>query len=274
MADYFDILFSDGHHPYTGRYTLWGYLLLTPNPARAVKRQLLLARKAVAAWCKKIPGKFRYPVPLYVFYLAGIFLVEQKRIDAAVAMLLMLDTYARPSEATDLRVESVVAPSTGRGGPGLWGIIIGNEDLGDRTKTGESDDTVILGSSDRQWIAEVVAKWYGKRSANNDDLMFPALDLAKLEALYRRAATHLKCGCVKITPHVCRHSAPSHDILNGIRNIGAVQRRGRWQHPKSVRRYEKSGRLLMQFTRVPLHLARRARSAGPALRDMILAQLK
>lgn len=43
-----------------------------------------------------------------------------------------------------------------------------------------------------------------------------------------------------VTPHVFRHSGPSHDHSAKNRSLVDIQRRGRWAAPSSVRRYEKA----------------------------------
>ena len=58
-------------------------------------------------------------------------------------------------------------------------------------------------------------------------------------------------GILKLAPHLIRHSGPSDDVLNKLASLTAGKKRGRWARDASVRRYEKSGRSLMQIARLP-----------------------
>ena len=274
MTNYFDVLFADAQHPFVGKYVLWGYLLLYPDARRHDRDRLVLARAALHAWCRRVPGSSRHPLPLSVFYLVAEYFVKIDRVDAAIATLLMVESYARPSEIVNLAVQSVICPSSGRRGPRQWGILIGNADLKEFTKTGQSDDTVILGTSDRRWIVTVFALWHAKQVRAKADRVFPQLSLQSLEALFRKAHTQLCLNKLRVTPHVCRHSGPSHDVLNKIRSISEVQARGRWLSPKSCRRYEKSGRLLLQYARLDPRVARRAAIAETSLERLLTDILK
>lgn len=44
--------------------------------------------------------------------------------------------------------------------------------------------------------------------------------------------------------HMLRHGAASEDFFRGLRRLDAIQVRGRWRSFASIRRYQKSGRLL------------------------------
>ncbi|CAK0855523.1 unnamed protein product [Prorocentrum cordatum] len=135
------------------------------------------------------------------------------------------------------------------------------------TKTGESDDTVVLDSIGREWVGPVLEMWARRRKSDacSDQLVFPHLSLAKYEALFRKYSRSVLGKVGHLTPHVARHSAPSHDALVRARSLAVVQKRGRWAHAKSVKRYEKSGRLLLQAARLPSELARRATAAGASI---------
>lgn len=180
IARFFDALASDAVQPSTGRCVLWGYLLLVPSAKRADPDRLLLSRKALIGWSRLMPGRSRHPVPLVIFFLIAQWCGLQGRLDAAVAIIVMVDSYARPSEIVNLKLSSVVRPSKSHR---LWGLVIGNADLSERTKTGETDDTIILGTRSRTWIVQVFGGWVALRDAeNNGDQFFPNLDLAGLRS--------------------------------------------------------------------------------------------
>ncbi|CAK0875312.1 unnamed protein product, partial [Prorocentrum cordatum] len=269
MCKYFDKLMSDARHPAEGRYALWGYLTFFPRSDIAKSARLMMAREAMKGWTRRFPGSSRHPWPLSVFFLFMTVFMKDKHIGAAVALAIQLDAYLRPSEICDLRWCSVVRPSSSssRLARGRWAVVIGNSDLGETTKTGECDDTVVLNSPGRDWVGSVLEMWARRRpsSSRPEDPVFPNLSLAKYEALFRQYSRSVLGKTGHLTPHVARHSAPSHDVLTGARSLSMVQKRGRWAHPKSVKRYEKSGRLLLQAARLPPELARRAAAAEASI---------
>ena len=263
MCRYFDILLRDAWHPYVGRYVLFGYLLFFPRSDIKKASRLTMAREAIAGWVRRVPGASRHPWPIGVFFLLMSRLLSDNAVDAAIACLLQFDAYLRPSEVCSLRWASVAAPTTGLGTlySSKWAIVIGNADLGERTKTGQSDDTVILGSPGREWVLTVLKLWHAHQSSSGSEFVFPGLTLARYEKLFRCHSKRLLHPIGFVTPHVVRHSAPSHDVFSGSRSLAQVKRRGRWAHDNSVKRYEKSGRLLLQASRLPTDIARKARAA-------------
>ena len=69
-----------------------------------------------------------------------------------LAVLVQLDGYLRPSEVLSLTREHLVPPS----GPRypLWGIVVCLSELGERTKTGTTDDSIFIGDlSARSWMS-------------------------------------------------------------------------------------------------------------------------
>eukprot|EP00959_Pyramimonas_sp_CCMP1952_P280435 5861820-Pyramimonas_sp.AAC.1 len=170
--------------------------------------------------------------------------LKSGRVGAAIALAIQLDAYLRPSEICELRWCSVVRPSalSSRLARARWAVAIGNSDLGETAKTGESDDTVVLNLPGREWIGSMLDTWVRRSGTNasSDDFVFPSLTLAKYEALFRKFSRSLLGKLGPLTPHVARHSAPSHDVFVGSRSLAFLQKRGRWAHPKSVKRCEKS----------------------------------
>ncbi|CAK0890753.1 unnamed protein product [Prorocentrum cordatum] len=161
MCKYFDVLMSDARHAAEGRYTLWGYLTFFPRPDIAKSARLAMAREAMKGWVRRFPGSSRHPWPLSVFYLFMSVFLKDNHTEAAVALAIQPDAYLRPSEICELRWCSVVQPSklSSSLSRNKWAVVIGNSDLGETTKTGESDDTVVLDSIGREWVGSVLQMW-------------------------------------------------------------------------------------------------------------------
>ena len=138
------------------------------------------------------------------------------------------------------------------------------------TKSGEYDDTVIVGEkasvdANSGWVADVLASLKAKTPATRPIL---PLTMADSERIFKEAISGCQLQTLRCTPHCCRHGGPSTDVAIAVRDLRAVQRRGRWKGDASVRRYEKTGRLhrqLARLTAVDMKKAKRAAALRPAL---------
>jgi hypothetical protein len=61
--------------------------------------------------------------------------------------------------------------------------------------------------------------------------------------LYRTIAEIGKSMGIALVPYILRHSGVTVDRAENARSTEECQKRGRWKHPSSMRRYEKAGRL-------------------------------
>ena len=68
-----------------------------------------------------------------------------------------------------------------------------------------------------------------------------------LLAAVREAASALGAAALRVTPHCFRHGGASHDRAVRARTLPEIQRRGMWASPNSVRRYDKHGRIGLQW---------------------------
>ena len=55
-----------------------------------------------------------------------------------------------------------------------------------------------------------------------------------------------------MSPHQLRHSGPSHDRYNELRDFPDIQARGMWRQLQSVRIYEKHALLLQMWSVLPI----------------------
>jgi hypothetical protein len=191
LCQYFDVLLRDACHPRVGRYTLFGYLMFYPRTDLRKQNRLCMARDALAGWSKRLPGSSRHPWPISVFYLVMHSLLKARALEAAVALLIQFDAYLRPSEVCSLCWSSVASPQPGLGTvyASKWAVIIGNTDLQERTKTGQSDDTIILGSPGREWVPTVLKLWKARhaRVSPDEPALFPSLSLGVYEKTFSDA---------------------------------------------------------------------------------------
>ena len=186
--------------------------------------------------------------------------IADECVEGAAALLLQLDTYARPSEVVQLTRRDIIKPTTKH--CKYWGVIFGNSEIDAFTKTGTQDDTVLLDSHDREF-AQTVLAWLIRSRPSPDDELFPDLDLSSYEALFRNARQKLHLQQFGLTPHAVQHSGPSADFLSRSRSAAEIQSRGRWKTAKSIQRYQKPGQMLAKMNRIPEHIWPEARLALP-----------
>ena len=93
-------------------------------------------------------------------------------------------------------------------------------------------------------------KW-ALRQAGPTETLFAGLSLPLFEKEMREAAALTKLEPLSPTPHMLRHGGPSADVFLGARTLLQVQKRGRWNSMQSVKRYEKSAKLLRMVRLLP-----------------------
>lgn len=248
MATYFNCLYEDGDSQNSASYTLFGWIALKSVPHGPERQLLPLSRAALSAWRGAAPGKSRVGVPPQVIFHFAWYCAQHDHVDAAAAVLLQYDSYARPSEILGVRGVDVIPPVGALSN--CWGILFGNFDSGVPTKSGSFDDVVLTDSAHRSFAGKIlkhISRWR-KRSEGE---LFPHLTLTVYEGLFRDFSKRFKLPAHSFTPHVIRHSGPSYDILHRYRNLQDIQARGRWASASSVARYKKPGRMLLQSSLLP-----------------------
>ena len=248
MATYFNMLFDDGSAQNTASYTLFGWITLRVVPNGPERDLLPLSLAALTAWRSSSPSKSRVGVPPQVIYCFAQYCISQDHVDAAAAVLLQYDLYVRPSEILGVRGVDIVPPVSTL--TSFWGVIFGNSDFGEPTKSGAYDDVVLADPTHRTYACTVLKHIY-KKCKQSPKCIFPRLTLSVYEGLFRDFSKLHKLAPQVFSPHVIRHSGPSFDVMHSHRDIAAIQSRGRWASAASVARYKKPGRLLLQASQLP-----------------------
>ncbi len=240
-------------------------------------------RRALAGFLKDDPPKSEDPCPLEAAAVIGEWLLTRKMLLpklAGLAFLSSYDLFTRPSEILNAKADDVVVPAVGRYKD--TSLVVapstatrGSEEPRRPAKSGEFDDTVIAGLKGLrlEFVAEIL-KHLKKQTHGQDNLFWP-LELGAYERLMQKAVTALDLGALHITPHSARHCGASSASLLKLLKIKEIQRRGRWLAPKSVRRYEKAGKLTRQVSLMAKQLVCRGeRLLLGELRDLALEASK
>jgi hypothetical protein len=111
------------------------------------------------------------------------------------------------------------------------------------SKTHMFDGSVLLDSSQREWLGPLVLKWAESR---RQQASLWSLSNYQWNKCLRDAVKSLGLPW-KVSAYVLRHTGPSQDVLSRDRTLEQVKRRGRWSSDQTVRRYEKSSRVLARL---------------------------
>jgi hypothetical protein len=189
--------------------------------------------------------------------------------DAARCVILQFDTYLRPDYAIELTGADVLKPTSAR--HTLWTIMVRrSDDLDEGSaadlsraaarierrrpgKTGEHDCAVLVGeaasaAAGRGFVTPALRAWTA--DLNDDDLLFPTLNLAAYNRALQWAVRRLGLEPLCLVAHSARHGGASCDAVLAVRDFAAIQSRGLWKDPRSVARYKKPGLYNKQLTRM------------------------
>ena len=267
ISSFMDHLFFLGESQWTGRMVLYGTAFIK-NLSFAHPATMVCSKRALRGWGKAAPEFSRGPLPWVGLAAICDWLVESRGslgLQAARALALQGDGYFRPSELLNIQRSHVTTPLPRLGSRfKTYAIVVAPSQrdpqdvdggLHRAAKSGHFDDTVLIGDkasleAGRSWVLPLMRKLL-KAASSPSDYLFPCLTLPVLERLFSEATAALGMQRLHATPHSVRHLGASEDSLAGLRTMGQIQGRGRWQAAASVARYSKHARLLRQVAALP-----------------------
>ena len=275
LKQYMEWLLLQREAPQVGRWALFGTCLLKfPHLGRG-QHVMPLARASLRGWLKEFPGRVRDPCPLSVAYDIGCNWLAEMTMDGlfrAAALALQVDTYLRPGALFSILRDDLIKPHRAAGLEyQQWMLVVAPSTRKARTKTGEQDDSIVLGIADRSYVKTVASELHFLTQPGTT--IFKAVTLAKYEAAFRRSAQELDLHRLRLVPHCLRHTGPSHDRYHGFLSQAGIKDRGKWASDLSVRRYEKHAMLLRQLALLEPDQARRARKSAKDFPRLLLARL-
>ena len=268
MTQFIHELCEDGRCFTDASYAVFGWIALRSDLHMAEKEQLPFAKQALKGWKSRFPPTSRAGVDLQLWDLVALQCARKMQFETAAAILIQGDTYLRPCELLALKKTNILQPQAVRR-PEVWGVIIAPFEDGEPTKAGEFDDVVLFNTQQRLDTSAVVKSVF---SANRGHAqLFPHLTYKKYCEQISQAAASLGLSALHLTPHILRHSGASHDAYHNIRDSQQIQERGRWKASRSVQRYKKPGRMLLQHGKVPRATWTNARTARSQVVPLLTA---
>ncbi|CAK0819536.1 unnamed protein product, partial [Prorocentrum cordatum] len=214
LADFMNREFEQGHKSWRGEKLLAGIIFHSLRYGKNGYDKLPRTLRALKGWCRASPSRSRGPLTAGMRVSIVVEIARLGFLMAAVLTLIMVEGCLRPGEILGLTPEGNL-----------------------RSKTGESDDSIPLDSRRCGWM-DAIDQVFSRRPQGSERL----LDWSYREyvGVFRRAAANLNWTVV---PDQGRRTGASADRAENLRTQEQAMKRGRWQALRSVRRYEKAGRV-------------------------------
>ncbi|CAK0910262.1 unnamed protein product, partial [Prorocentrum cordatum] len=234
LASFMNREFDSGHKSRRGEKLLAGVIFHRPQYGRHGADHLPRPLRALKGRCKASPSHSRRPLTIGMRAAICVEMARMGYLLAAAPSLVMVECYLRPGEMLGLTPRSFLPPAPG--GVASWALLLFPQEGNLRSKTGESDDSIPLDSCRFVWMDSVYRAVSRRRGS--DRLL--GWTYREYVSVFRRACARLGWAVV---PCQGRRTGASADRAEGLRTQEQVVKRGRWQALKSVRRYEKAGRV-------------------------------
>ena len=270
-------LFFKGEAVASARATVFGIIWARGLPKE--RTTLPRARRALSGYAREEPAHAEDPAPIEAVAVIASKLLDENGLLgrlSGLAMLVEFDLFTRPSETLEIRKEDVIVP---KGQYKTTSVIIAPLPTKPTTakaatraapkaaKSGEFDDTVLAGlpGLGLEWAAELVQVL--KQQAVEQQRLLDPLTLTQYERYVSATAEAIDLGKLRVHPHSMRHGGASLAAYLKCLDAPGIKGRGRWNSERSVRRYEKKGRLTRQVAKMD---AKQVALGGSLLRDGIL----
>jgi len=257
--DFAEDLFFSGNGVEKAEVLLAAILWKFPGLRRGTSKPLPRLRRNIHGWKKVHPPKTRKPIPRLGVALIVDALIRAGHLRLGIGVWASLEFYLRPGELFGIRMCDIHPPNPvlGAGGRKLT-LHLHPEEMGVPSKTGVFDSSLALDLDRDAPLAAVLTTLAQTRP--RDEYLVP-LDYQPASRYFAAAVRTSGLSLLAPVLYSMRHSGPSQDIHDGLRDLRAVKARGRWAADSSVRRYEKGAILNRETMRLPAATRARGLSA-------------
>ena len=264
LLGYLDKLYFQGRPAAQGQKLYASVCYFFPYLHKNGQHALLRASRALRGWQKAVPCQSRLPLP-WTALLAIIDMLLPSHWEEAVAALLGFHCYLRPFELEGLQAQQLVAARGHAHGPLRVGLVLAPQELGRASKTGQWEEAVVIDKF-QPLVGPLLAL---KRRGEAGDGSLWSFEPGTLTRLLRTTGDSLHLSPFGISAYSLRHGGASHDLLNEIRPLAAVKRRGRWMSDTSLKRYSKETKLIEILARIPMRTLDRGHALGMNLEALL-----
>ena len=269
LTKHLEEIYMDGEDLSTARYVIAAILFFVPMLRAPGMINLPRVRQSLSGWQKLCPPRSRLPIPFEVVVLMAVTALKKSQLQMGIYLLLTFALYLRPNEGLRLRKKDLVCPSSRKEGYQHWTVVLHPLELGTSSKTQEFDECLQLDLPYHKHFGEAAYRLLGLCKKGPEDLIF-SITNAEVAAFMESASKSLNLQALgPLHPYRLRHGGASHDFNSKLRDLPAIQLRGRWKTQASVRRYQKGGRVSQLFKGLPKAVRLAAKSAVQQLPGLL-----
>ena len=249
LAELMDSWFADGRPVNHGEVLLAAFTWRAPQYGRDGGGRMAICRQALKGWRRVAPTGGRLPLPMAVVAMMAMTFLQSDQWDLALLLLTMVEAYCRPNEPLRMRCKDLVPGQPGPRQLGFTSLLLHPFELGTPAKNYSFDQTVLLDLPRHAPLAAALLKH--ARGRDKESQLF-RVEAGGLHQQLRGAAEQLRLSSLgEMHSYRMRHTGASYDTATRARPLEEVQRRGRWNDPRSLRKYEHGGRLNELMSRLP-----------------------
>ena len=269
LTQYLEYLYEQGMDLSVANYVTAAVIFHMPGSkglASMPKSQM-----SMKGWRRLCPPRARMPVPYECVCLMATKAVEQKQQEVALVLLLNFALYLRPSELHRLRVQDIVRPiKKGRGNFRHYALLLHPTEVGIPSKTKQWDEMITLDLPQHQYLGPAMEKVLKLDKRPKAELAF-RVTMTEVDTFMEQSWSALgldPMGAPSL--YRLRHGGASYESLHKLREMTAIQARGRWQSVKSLKNYEKGGRLQQLFGSLPRKVQQASADAAKRVSKLFL----
>jgi len=266
---FFDECFWRGDPSAEGSKLLASLKFFIPAVSRLGSHHLPRSHRALKSWNKVDPGLQRLPLPRAVMLAICAWMLQQKLLWEAFAVVLSFVAYLRPGECQGLKVKNLVPPATLTGPYSRWSLDLHPASDGRPGKTGTFNETVLLDTD--LWMYPLFSRLVANRSP--ESLLWP-FSSRHLASRFHAACDRLRLRSLAPCLYSLRHGGASEDLLRRLRSPTEVMNRGRWRSNSSLKRYGKEAKLGAQLRLVPPQVIKLGESLEPVVGQMFAGTVR
>jgi hypothetical protein len=269
LTQYLEFLYLEGEDLSKANYLTAA--VIYHNPGSKGLQALPLTQQSMKGWRRLCPPRARMPLPYEAVALLCEEAVRIGNKELALCMLLMFHLYLRPAEPFRLRVQDIVAPvGKGRKTYRFYAVLLHPNEVGTPSKTLQYDEMLTLDLKGQRFLGPALIKHLKLDCRQKNQPAF-SVTLSMVTDFMEHNWNKLQLTALG-PPHVyrLRHGGASHDAALNLRDMTAIQARGRWQSVKSLKNYTKGGRLQQLVGCLPKEVRRRAELAVKNLDKLFL----
>jgi len=245
MADWLAIMaFEQRRGVNAGEHLISAYVHVFPELGQA-RVSLPESKRALAAWQRMGLNGEGKPVVVEAVAAISVAFLRDGQEAAGLLVWLIFDCLMRQQDWRGLRAgQPDVTIDRHTSGPPVVSFMFGVRERGERVKTG-SDQGVMIA---RPWLCAWVVDRYDRAGHAPTVHLFASM----FEGVDTRfAEMQARLGAERRVPHDLWHGGASQMVLDGYA-LNLVQRRGRWESDKSLKRYTKTHVVIQLRAALPL----------------------